>query len=172
MRIYLIGYMGSGKSTLGAILAELLDLKWVDLDSEIETTYKINITVFFKKYGETAFRIAENAVLQQIIKLDNVVVSTGGGTPCFNNNLDLMKSSGFTIFLDTSAQVIYKRLSAQPQKRPLFQEISLDTSLEKLKNHMESRMIYYKQAHFSIDAESLDLQLIKTAVQIHFNSIS
>lgn len=158
MIIFLIGYMGSGKSTLGKGLAKALSISWIDLDTEIESRYKISISDFFSKYGEIAFRDVEHKVLKDIVKIQDIVVSTGGGVPCFHNNMDLMNKSGFTIYLKATPEIILSRIGPFAWKRPLFQKMDGEDILEKITDHLNSREIYYKQAQLTIDATQPDIQ--------------
>lgn len=158
MIIFLIGYMGSGKSTLGKGLAKALSISWIDLDTEIESRYKISISDFFSKYGEFAFRDVEHKVLKDIVKIQDIVVSTGGGVPCFHNNMDLMNKSGFTIYLKATPEIILSRIGPFAWKRPLFQKMDGEDILEKITDHLNSREIYYKQAQLTIDATQPDIQ--------------
>lgn len=164
MKIYLIGYMGSGKSTLGKRLAKALGISWIDLDTEIEARYKISIPDFFIKYGEAAFRDVEHKVLNDIVQIPDVVVSTGGGVPCFHNNMELMNQTGVTIYLQATPEVILTRIGPYAWKRPLFQKMDGADTLEKIKEHLKSRIIYYEQAKIIIDAANPDIDELKTLI--------
>lgn len=168
MIIFLIGYMGSGKSTLGKGLAKALSISWIDLDTEIESRYKISISDFFSKYGEIAFRDVEHKVLKDIVKIQDIVVSTGGGVPCFHNNMDLMNKSGFTIYLKATPEIILSRIGPFAWKRPLFQKMDGEDILEKITDHLNSREMYYKQAQLTIDATEPDIQELKKLILNHF----
>jgi shikimate kinase len=158
MKIYLIGYMGSGKSTLGRRLAEALGLSWIDLDAEIESRYKISITNFFRKYGEDAFRDVEHKVLEDIVSMPDIVVSTGGGVPCFHNNMKLMNQTGITIYLEATPKLILTRIGPYAWKRPLFKQMDGADIIEKITKHLKSRELYYQQAHITIDATNPDME--------------
>lgn len=164
MKIYLIGYMGSGKSTLGRVLAKALDIAWLDLDTLIESSYKISIPDFFRKYGESAFRDVEHKVLNDIALIPDQVVSTGGGAPCFYNNMQLMNQTGLTIYLQAAPSLILTRIGPYAWKRPLFQQMEGTDILEKISRHLESREAFYNQAQFTIDAANPNIEELKNLV--------
>ena len=168
MKIYLIGYMGSGKSTLGRGLAKALGISWIDLDTEIESRYKISIPDFFSKYGESAFRDVEHKVLKEIASIPDIVVSTGGGVPCFHNNMELMKQTGLTIYLDATPALILTRIGPYAWKRPLFQKMDGTDTLEKITEHLKSREMYYQQAQITVDATNPDIQELKNQILDYF----
>lgn len=164
MKIYLIGYMGSGKSMLGKSLAKALGISWIDLDSEIETRYKISIPDFFVKYGESAFRDVEHKVLNDIALIPDIVVSTGGGVPCFHNNIELMNQTGLTIYLEATPEIILTRIGPYAWKRPLFQRMDGTDILEKITVHLKSREKFYQQAQLTIDAANPDIEKLKNLI--------
>ncbi len=172
MKIYLIGYMGSGKSTLGRGLAEALGISWIDLDTEIETRYKVSIPDFFSKYGETAFRDVEHKVLNDISSTHDLVVSTGGGIPCFHNNMELMNQTGMTIYLSASPKVILTRIGPYAWKRPLFKQMDGTDVLEKITRHLKSREKFYRQAKIIIDATNPDITELKKRILEYFNNFN
>jgi shikimate kinase len=96
--VYLIGFMGSGKTTVGRKLAKKLDHPFIDLDETIENRYRISIPTIFSKYDEKVFRKIEHETLKSLLHLQNHVISTGGGTPCFFNNIDLINENGISGF--------------------------------------------------------------------------
>ena len=139
MKIYLVGYMGSGKSTLGLSLSKALGISWTDLDNEFETRYKISIPAFFEKYGENTFRELEHKVLKEFSLIPGLVVSTGGGTPCFHDNMKLMNLTGLTIYLSATPELILSRIEATPRKRPVFQLMQGSNSLQNITQHLKTR---------------------------------
>jgi shikimate kinase len=168
MKIYLIGYMGSGKSTLGRSLASALGISWIDLDTEIESRYKISIPDFFSKYGENTFRDVEHKVLKEISLIPDVVVSTGGGIPCFHNNIELMNQTGLTIYLEATPEIILTRIGPYAWKRPLFQRMDGTDILEKITVHLKSREKFYQQAKVTIDATNPDIEDLKNLILKNF----
>jgi len=110
MRIFLIGFMGSGKTTVGQKLARRLGYSFIDMDMQIEKESSMSINQIFKELGEDGFRRREHDLLLRIIRMDNVVVSTGGGVPCFDNNMELINQNGMSIYLKMTPESLVKRL--------------------------------------------------------------
>lgn len=162
--------MGSGKSTLGRGLAEALGISWIDLDTEIESRYKISVPDFFSKYGETAFRNVEHKALNDIASIPDIIVSTGGGVPCFYNNMELMNQTGLTIYLKATPALILTRIGPYAWKRPLFQKMDGTDTFEKITEHLKSRERYYQQARITIDATNPDIQELKNQILDYFGS--
>lgn len=158
MRIYIIGYMGSGKSTVSEKLAKKLHLLRFDLDELFEQRFKIDISRFFEKYDEPLFRKLESRLLKETVLLNDVVISTGGGTPCFYDNMEWMKQYGITVYLEMNPKSLVSRLKASKRKRPLMKDkSSADQLLEYVQNHLRKRNIWYSQADIIIKGESLDV---------------
>ncbi|MBU1371072.1 MAG: AAA family ATPase [Bacteroidetes bacterium] len=157
-RIYLVGYMGAGKSTCARRLASKLGWESVDTDQLFETKYKIAIHDFFKKYDESLFRRLERDLLIETGNLKQTIIATGGGTPCFYNNISWMNENGLTAYLKMSPAAIANRLIHAKKKRPLILEKNSDDIYQFVKDHMRQRAIFYSQANLVIEAESLDLQ--------------
>ena len=172
MRIYIVGYMGSGKSTFGYNLAVAIGLQWVDLDSEFELRYRISIADFFTKYGESTFRKLEHNLLNEITLKTDIVVSTGGGTPCYNNNMQLMNQTGITLYLKTRPELLISRIENSPRKRPVFRKLKGEKLLENISKHLQERELYYNQATFVIDAANPDIPEIKSLISDYFKSLS
>ena len=109
-RIVLIGFPGSGKTTIGKKLAKILNYEFVDLDKWFETKYHISIADFFIKYCETPFRVSEHQLLTEVLLLENVVISTGGGTPCFHGNMDLIVAQACSVYIKMAPLSLHDRL--------------------------------------------------------------
>jgi len=172
MKIYLIGYMGSGKSTLGQDLASVFGVSWLDLDDEFELRYKVSISAFFEKYGETAFRELEHKVLADISQIPDLVVSTGGGLPCFHDNMKLMNQTGITVYLQALPELLISRIELSARKRPLFQQMKGENFLQKISVHLESREPFYSQAKIIIDAKKPDVEDLKKKILDYTSIIS
>jgi shikimate kinase len=160
MIIYIIGFMGCGKSTSGRLLAHHLHYEFVDLDILFQTKLKMNIPAYFEKYGEEAFRKSEYEILRQIDTNKNMVVATGGGTPCFSDNMAYLKKTGVTVYLQLTPALLYKRLTSSHTVRPLVtgkKPEELKTWIEEL---VKERTSYYKKAHIIIDARNLSQSLL------------
>lgn len=159
MKIFLLGLPGSGKTTLGKQLSEALRLPFVDLDFAIEQGAGEKITEIFKEKGEDYFRELESAELKKwCFDQEGFVMATGGGTPCFNDNMKWINESGKSIFLDVPARAIARRIKkAEMLERPLLASLRP----EELKDYIEflrsSRIPYYGQAHISLPGDSISL---------------
>lgn len=158
MRIYIIGFMGSGKSQFGKNLANVMNYSFLDLDELFENRYKISVVDFFNKYNESQFRQIEKKLLISTFDEDKLVVSTGGGTACFFNNMDLMNEHGMTIYISVSLQVLYSRLSQSRKPRPLIGNL-VDLSLkDEIAQLLEKREKYYQQAKIVLTANNLSAE--------------
>ena len=142
----ILGFMGSGKTTIGKQLANKLNCGFVDLDKYIEAALNTSISSIFSDKGEPYFRDIETHYLKKTLELKNSVISLGGGTPCFNNNMDIIKSSSKSIFIDLPVKMLADRLKNARSKRPLINnrsDIELQNYIETLRSE---RMPYYNQA--------------------------
>jgi len=157
MRIYLTGFMTSGKSTIGPILANVLGYDFYDLDREIENVEKLTVVEIFEKHGEQYFREAESKILNELAKKDNLVISLGGGTIVNKNNFEMMKRTGKIIYLKVSPETLYKRLRHKTD-RPIFKDLVLNNKNEKefmkrISELMEKRKHFYELSDIIIDTE-------------------
>ena len=156
-RIVLVGFPGAGKSTVGKTLARKMGLRFLDLDKEFEGYYHISISAFLEKFGEVFFRKCENEMLQKLLQEDNIVLSTGGGTPCFHNAMSLINEKAVSVYIRLSEESLFVRLTQSKKKRPL---IAQSTS-EELKNYiaktLKIREPFYQQAHIVVKGESVDI---------------
>lgn len=172
MKIYLIGYMGSGKSTLGKGLAAEFGISWIDLDDEFTRRYKITIPDFFVKYGEIAFRELEHKILIDISLIPDILVSTGGGLPCFYDNLQIMNQTGITVYLKASPDLIISRIDHSSRSRPVFRQMKGENFREKINSHLLSREVYYNQAKITVDAENPNPAELKGMILSYPTTIS
>lgn len=156
MRVFLIGFMGSGKSTLGRQLARKLGLEFVDQDEYIEKKAGLTIAEYFTQFGESAFRKFEHECLKELLLIDNTVISTGGGAPCFYNNIDLMNQHGIAIYLKLKPETLKSRLKHAQTERPLIKDKSEEELLDFIKKKLTEREPYYLKAKHII--ESMDLK--------------
>lgn len=162
-RIYLVGYMGAGKTTTARRLAHQLGWEVADTDALFEEKYKISVNDFFNKYDEPLYRKLESAVLKETENLENVVVATGGGTACYFDNMEWMNSHGLTVFMRISPQAAVDRVIHSRHKRPLAIGKTEEELTEFVAQHYTSRMPFYEQARITIKSEDLDLEnLTKT----------
>ena len=161
MKIVLLGYMASGKSSIGRALARKLNMQFIDLDSFIEENEQQSVSEIFNKKGEIYFRSKEEFYLKQLFKLDgNQVISLGGGTPCYGNNMELILNGSKSFYLNSSVQTIFERLKKERLKRPLVASIGLDKLKEYIAKHLFERNVFYKKAHHSIAVNNKGIELI------------
>jgi len=143
--------MGTGKTTVGKLLAKKLCRSFIDVDEFIENRYRKTIAAIFEEKGEAGFREIERRALQEISSFENVVVSTGGGLPCFFDNMDLLNQTGITVYLRASVDELFDRLVIDMQKRPLIKGKSKDELRDFIETNLEKREIFYNQARFIFD---------------------
>jgi shikimate kinase len=155
MNIVLLGFMGSGKTTIGKALARRKDLKFIDTDDVIEKQSNMSIKDIFSTYGEGHFRLLEKQVIDQLVDLDDCVVAIGGGAIMYHNNLQTLKRLGVTVLLDTPLQQIITNLKGK--FRPL---VGNTIEEDKMKELLEYRYPTYRKADVVIDTENLDIQQI------------
>ncbi len=162
MKIFLIGMPGSGKTTTGKLLAEKLKLPFVDLDAEIEKSEGQPINQIFEKRKENYFREVESTVLKNFCSAsESFVMSTGGGAPCFHDNMVQMNASGKTVFLDVPAKEIANRLEkTNLTERPLFAKLSAEQLKDKIEFLRSQRIVFYKQAKFVFEGSDLPVEMI------------
>ena len=155
-RIFLVGYMGAGKTTLGHALAKELGIQFIDLDNYIENRFCKTIAQIFAEKGEEEFRNIERRMLHEVGEFEDVIISTGGGTPCFFDNIEYMNSQGTTVFLDVPVERLFIRLSIARQKRPLIKDKN-DAELKAfITEQLEKRNEHYSKALHSFRADKLE----------------
>lgn len=155
MIISLIGYMGSGKSHISKLLSQKINFKLIDLDHQIILKHQKKISEIFTEHGEIFFRKEEKSVLEDILKLDNdIVLSLGGGTPVYYNNMDLIKSKSKSVFLQASVSTLTDRLLRQKAKRPLIAHLPDEDLPEFIAKHLFERNAFYNRAEFIINTNN------------------
>lgn len=160
-RIFLIGLPGSGKTSLGQSLADKLQLSFFDLDQCIEESELRTISEIFSQSGENYFRQVETKELEQLIQKNNrLILSTGGGTPCFNRNMEFMNHSGTTIYLDVPLEVLAGRLMHSQIERPMFKGLNREAAYEKLSELLRLRQSFYQQATVTVTGGSIEPESI------------
>ena len=156
IRIFLIGYMGAGKTTLGKAFARAMELTFVDLDWYIEERYHKTVSQIFAERGEDGFRELEKRMLHEASDFENVVISVGGGTPCFFDNMDYMNQVGETVFLDVDNQVLFRRLKVAKQQRPLLANKTDEELMAFIQEALEKRLPHYTKAKHVFNGELLE----------------
>ena len=155
-RIFLIGYMGAGKTTLGKAFARALGLTFVDLDWYIEERFHKSIRQLFAERGEEGFRELEKRVLHEAGDFEDVVISVGGGTPCFFDNMEYMNEAGETVFLDVNLQVLFRRLKVAKQQRPLLDGKTDEELKAFIQEALQKRLPFYTKAKHTFNGERLE----------------
>ncbi len=151
MKLFLVGFMGCGKTTLGKHLASKLKYDFIDFDVLFETRFRISITDFFLKYGESHFRKIESQMLKEAEFYDRTVFSTGGGTACFFDNMEWMNREGITIYVKMSAETLHSRLVKSKLKRPLIADLTNDELKIYIENQLKQREAFYTMASLTVD---------------------
>ena len=146
MKYYLVGYMYCGKSTFGRRLATEKGMDFLDLDRAFEERYHYTVPRFFAVFGEEAFRTLESQMLRSTAELDNIVIATGGGTPCHNGNMDFILANGTAIYLQMSVDSLVQRALQSRNPRPLMQGLSPDALREKISSQLKEREPFYLRA--------------------------
>lgn len=168
MKVFLIGMPGSGKSTLGRSIAKRLNYTFTDLDALIVAQERMPIPTIFGEKGELYFRQVEQAALHATEAMERVVIATGGGTPCFFDNVHWMKSHGITVWLDISPATIAARINGNPEasrQRPLFAGKSKAQIVATLTEMHRSRLPFYKLAHLRVTEREARPHLVVLKLQ-------
>ena len=155
-RIFLIGYMGAGKTTLGKAFSRELGLTFIDLDWYIEERFHKTVQQLFSERGEQGFRELEQKMLHEVAEFEDVVISAGGGTPCFFDNMDYMNACGDTVFLQVEPEVLFRRLKVAKQQRPLLANKSDEELMNFICEALQKRHPFYSQAKLLFRADELE----------------
>lgn len=150
--------MGSGKSTAGIKLAERMNYDFIDLDEYIEKSAGKSIELIFSEEGESGFRKIENEALKELLIQPDAIIATGGGTPCYFDNMDLMNKTGKTVYLKIPEEVLVKRLMDKKGDRPLIKGKNEKELKEYVKKNLQEREGFYSGAQFTIHAEQLNVE--------------
>lgn len=154
-RVFLIGYMGSGKTTVGKMLAKSLALSFIDLDDFIQNKYRKTIADIFAELGEEEFRKIESRALREVSEIEDVVISTGGGAPCFFDNMKVMNNAGITLYIEVRPEELATRLLASKTVRPLIVGKSKDELIPFISKHLSQRERYYRSAQIIYQSERM-----------------
>jgi len=152
MKIFLLGFMGSGKTHWGQQLSQKMNLPFFDLDEQIVNAENKSINDIFAENGEEYFRLLEKETLHIITEShDSFVMACGGGTPCYFNNIDYMNSSGISVWLNTSLETLFERLVKEREKRPLLKDLSDNQLKSFIGKKFADRRMYYEQAKLKVE---------------------
>lgn len=168
MKIFLVGFMGSGKTTIGRKLAQSLRYDFVDLDKLIENKTGMSIAAYFKEHGEDQFREMERDVLQRTAYAEKTIIATGGGAPCYFNNMDWMKSEGKVVYISMDPKALANRLKHSKNERPLIKDLSFEELVDFISDKLASRDLFYKEADFMVSG--IDLTAEKLAGYLNLTS--
>jgi len=160
MLIILVGFMGSGKTSTGKRLANRLGYTFIDLDQLFEEKYRINVHRFFKKYDEFLYRDLERKLLTEHLHHQNTILSTGGGTPCYSDNMEMINRHGISVYIHMSPAALHQRLTHAKKPRPLILELKEEELLKQISKLLQDREQYYSKAHIRVEGLSLDLEAL------------
>jgi len=155
-RIFLIGYMGAGKSTMGKWLAQVMNLEFIDLDNFIEARQHKTVKEIFAEIGEEGFRQLERRSLEEVSQYEDVIISLGGGTPCFFDNMEVVNRAGTSVYLKPTEEVLLRRLIKGKHKRPLLAQKSDEEILAFIREQLAWREPYYLKANITFEASHLE----------------
>lgn len=158
MNLYLIGYMCSGKTTLGTLLSDITGRELIDLDKFIESKYNDTVNGIFAKYGEATFREIEREALKCVSEKSDYIIAAGGGTPCFYDNMEIMNKNGVTIYLQCSKEELLGRLKIYKNSRPLLKNKNDKELAEYIENTLPKRELFYNKANIIINADPLSTE--------------
>lgn len=165
MRIFLIGFMGSGKSHWGKIWAAATNMTWYDIDTIIEEDEQLSIEQIFEKKGVQYFRQKEAAILRSMVDYNNCIISCGGGTACYENNMNWMLANGKTVYLKADAEWLLNNMINELDKRPLFKNMDQHELINFINTMLTERNPFYHQASLVFDAEQLNPSSIYQILQ-------
>ena len=165
-RIVLIGYMGSGKTTVGRALGKELGLPFYDLDWYIESRMRKKVSQIFADQGEEGFRRIERNMLHEVAEFEDVVVSCGGGTPCFFDNMDYLNQQAQVVYLKADPEVLHKHLLMGKGDRPLLKGKAPDELIQFIREQLEKREPFYTKARYTLDVSLMDnYEKIKVTIE-------
>ena len=155
-RIILIGYMGSGKTTVGKALSKETGMMFYDLDWYIESRMRKTVSQIFAEKGEEGFRKIEYNLLHEVAEFEDVIISCGGGTPCFFDNMDYLNQQGDVVYLKATPETLYKHLLMAKVERPLLKDKTPEELIAYITEHLKEREPFYGKARHILDVNVLD----------------
>lgn len=164
-RVFLIGYMGSGKSTIGRYVAKDMGWRFIDMDDYVEQRLGCTISEFFAKHGEEAFRQAEADALKELAKEPRAVIATGGGAPCHFDNMEVMRAAGLTIYIKVEPAELAARLKGAKAKRPIIADKSDEELQGFIADQLARREPFYSKAEMAVDGARLPFSAYKPFIE-------
>lgn len=155
-RIIIIGYMGAGKTTVGKALSKQLNMPFYDLDWYIESRMRKTVKEIFDERGEEGFRIIEHNLLHEVAEFEDVIISCGGGVPCFYDNMEYMNQQGETVYLKATPEVLYGHLKMGKSVRPLLENKTQEEVKDFINKQLKIREPYYNKAKYILDVNLMD----------------
>lgn len=166
MRIFLIGFMGSGKTHWGKIWAKRYNFDYYDLDEHIERREQRTILEIFENNGEDIFRLLETKMLRDTARIENVIISCGGGTPCFHDNIKWMNEKGCTVYLSGSPNYLFENIVKEKDQRPLIKTVNKAELLFYTEQMLKQRLPFYEQANVTLSVEGLTEESFEEIIKI------
>ena len=167
IRIFLTGYMGAGKTTLGKAFAHKMNIPFIDLDWYIEERFHKTVGELFTERGEAGFRELERNMLHEVAEFENVIISCGGGTPCFFDNMEYMNRQAQTVYLKASPDVLFQHLKMGKVERPLLKDKTEDEMKQYIRDSLAIREPFYSRAQYTLDVSLLEnYDKIKDSVRL------
>ena len=163
--IYIIGFMGSGKTYTGRKLASVLGWSFIDLDKKIEEYTGKTIPEIFSQEGEAFFRETETSLLRKLTSVENTIISTGGGAPCYSNNMDFMLQNGLTIYLKLTTEELHVRLSQSKGERPLIKNLDKEDLQNFIEEKLADREKCYNRSDITVTGLDPDVNLIISLIK-------
>lgn len=165
--IFLLGMPGCGKTYWAQKISEQLKIDWIDLDAQLEKAAEMSVKEIFETYGEDYFRKKERDVLMQLASFENIIIATGGGTPCFFENVQWMNANGITIWINESADALAERLSKGKAHRPLIKHLSDQEIHTFISNKLAERKPFYSLAQYHLSNEQISLHSFVEIIKRH-----
>lgn len=168
-RIFLIGFMGVGKTTIGKKLSDSSGLPFIDVDHEIEKLFDLSINSIFEKFGEAFFRKEETKMLEKIASENSqAIISVGGGLPCYNKNMELMNRVGLTCYMHRSTDELHQRLKNSTHERPLLRGLDDEQLKQFIEDKLLEREVYYNQAKIKVRSTEQEVEQMMVVLNLEF----
>jgi shikimate kinase len=165
-RVFLVGFMGSGKTTIGKYIARDMGWTFVDMDDYFVQKHNCSIKEYFANEGEESFRKAEHEIVKELSTMDKIVVATGGGAPCYYDNMEIMNKSGLSIYISVVPEILATRLSKAKSERPLVADKSDSELLDYIKAKLDEREPFYRKARMITDGEAVPFANYRTLIEM------